>query len=129
MSAGTLGQFIWNELNTHDRAGAGRFFSTTLGWSLVAMPIPDGTYWLIKHGETTVGGLFDMSGLPHCQGVPEHWLGGYVAVADVAASVRQVLAAGAREIRAPFEVPQAGRIAMLVQPGGAVLGLITPKPR
>lgn len=126
MTTEAHGRFIWNELNTHDREGAQRFFASTLGWTLEAMPIPEGTYWIIKHAGATIGGLFDMAPVPHCQGAPEHWLG-YVAVDDVDARYRGALDAGATEIRAPFDIPEVGRIAMLIQPGGAMLGLITPK--
>lgn len=126
MSTESHGRFIWNELNTHDREGAERFLAATLGWTLQSTPIPEGTYWLIRHGDASVGGLFDMAPVPQCKGAPEHWLG-YVAVDDVDARFQRALAAGATEIRAPFDIPDVGRIAMLIQPGGAMLGLITPK--
>ncbi len=121
------GKFVWNELNTHDLAGAKKFLSTTLGWSFDAMPIPDGTYWIAKKGEERIGGLFDMSGDAHCKSVPEHWLS-YIAVDDIDARYKKALAAGAKEGRAPFDIPNVGRIAILQQPGGAMVGWITPKP-
>jgi predicted enzyme related to lactoylglutathione lyase len=43
-------------------------------------------------------------------------------------NVRAALAAGAKEGRAPFDIPNVGRIAILAQPGGAMVGWITPKP-
>ena len=90
------------------------------------MPIPDGTYWIAKKGEERIGGLFDMSGEAHCKDVPEHWLS-YIAVDDVDSRYKKALAAGAKEGRAPFDVPNVGRIAILQQPGGAMVGWITPK--
>jgi hypothetical protein len=121
------GKFVWNELNTQNLASAKTFLGATLGWSFDPMPIPDGTYWVIKNGEDRVGGIFDMSGDAHRKGVPEHWLS-YIAVDDIDARYRKALAAGAREGRAPFDVPNVGRIAILSQPGGAMVGWITPKP-
>jgi predicted enzyme related to lactoylglutathione lyase len=121
------GKFVWNELNTHDLEGAKRFLSATLGWTFEAMPIPDGTYWIVKRGEDRVGGLFDMSGKPHFKGVPEHWLS-YIAVDNIDVLYKKALAAGAKEGRAPFDIPNVGRIAILAQPGGAMVGWITPKP-
>jgi predicted enzyme related to lactoylglutathione lyase len=121
------GRFVWNELNTHDVEGARRFLSGTLGWSFESMPIPDGTYWIIKNGEERVGAQFDMSGDAHFKGVPEHWLS-YVAVDDIDSRYKKALAAGAKEGRAPFDIPNVGRIAILAQPGGAMVGWITPKP-
>ena len=91
------------------------------------MPMPDFTYWVAKKGDERIGGLFDMSGDAHCKGVPEHWLC-YIAVDDIDKRFKQALAAGAKEGRAPFDVPGVGRIAILQQPGGAMVGWITPKP-
>lgn len=121
------GKFIWNELNTQNLESAKKFLSATLGWSFETMPIPDGTYWIIKNGEDRVGGLFDMSGHADFKGVPDHWLS-YVAIDKIDARYKKALAAGATECRAPFDIPNVGRIAILKQPGGAMIGWITPKP-
>jgi predicted enzyme related to lactoylglutathione lyase len=63
----------------------------------------------------------------HCKDVPEHWLS-YIAVDNVDERYKKALAAGAEEGRAPFDIPNVGRIAILQQPGGAMIGWITPKP-
>lgn len=121
------GKFVWNELNTHDLEDAKRFLGTALGWTFEPMPIPDGTYWIAKKGEERIGGLFDMNGDAHCKDVPEHWLS-YIAVDNIDTRYKKALAAGAKEGRAPFDIPNVGRIAILQQPGGAMVGWITPKP-
>jgi predicted enzyme related to lactoylglutathione lyase len=121
------GKFVWNELNTQNLDGAKKFLSDTLGWTYEKMDTPKGTYWIIKNGEDPVAGLFDMSGETSCKGVPEHWLS-YVAVDDVDKRYKDALTKGAKEGRAPFDIPGVGRIAILAQPGGAMVGWITPKP-
>ncbi len=121
------GKFIWNELNTQNLDAAKAFLSTALGWSFESMEIPNGTYWMIKNGNDPVGGIFDMSANAQCKGVPEHWLS-YVAVDDVDTRYKNALAKGAKEGRPPFDIPGVGRIAILQQPGGAMVGWITPKP-
>ena len=120
------GKFVWNELNTHDVDGAKRFFTTTLGWTFEAMPMPDYTYWVIKKGDERIGGIFDLNSEPSFKNVPEYWLS-YVAVDDVDARYKKALASGAKEARAPFDVPGVGRIAILQQPKGGALAFITPK--
>jgi predicted enzyme related to lactoylglutathione lyase len=127
MSETPHGKFVWNELNTQDLASAKRFLSATLGWTFEPMPIPDGTYWIIKMADQRIGGLFDMSKDSHFKGIPEHWLS-YIAVDDIDARYNKAIAAGAKEGRAPFDIPNVGRIAILKQPGGAMIGWITPKP-
>jgi predicted enzyme related to lactoylglutathione lyase len=118
------GTFYWNELMTHDVEKAKAFYATTIGWTFDAMPMPDGTYWIAKQGDKPVGGIFPMSGA-HFEGVPEHWMP-YLAVDDVDARLKTAIAAGATVIRPPFDVPGVGRIAIMHQPAGAVVGWMTP---
>ena len=118
------GTFYWNELMTHDVEKAKAFYATTIGWSFDGMPMPDGTYWIAKQDDKPVGGIFPMSGA-HFERVPEHWMP-YVAVDDVDARLKAAIAAGAIVIRSPFDVPGVGRIAILRQPGGGVVGWMTP---
>jgi predicted enzyme related to lactoylglutathione lyase len=119
------GTFYWNELMSHDVEGAKAFYATALGWTFEPMPMPDGTYWIIKcGGEKPIGGMFAMSGADF-QGVPDHWMA-YIAVDDVDARVAKAVAAGATICRPAFEVPGVGRIVILREPGGAAIGWITP---
>ena len=122
---GTHGTFYWNELMARDVEGAKKFYATTLGWSFDGMPTPDGgTYWVAKMGEEWVGGMFDISG-PDYTGVPEGWMS-YIAVDNVDARVKKALAAGAKLMKPAFDVPGVGRIAVLMEPGGAGIGWMTP---
>jgi predicted enzyme related to lactoylglutathione lyase len=41
----------------------------------------------------------------HCKDVPEHWLS-YIAVDNVDERYKKALAAGAKEGRAPFDIPK-----------------------
>lgn len=127
MSDNPHGTFIWNELNTQDVAAAKTYLGAALGWTFEAAPHSDFDYWILKNGENRVGGMIDLKTLKGCDGIPEHWLS-YIAVDDVDARYRKAIAAGAKEGRAPFDVPGVGRIAILQQPGGAVVALMTPSP-
>ena len=71
-----------------------------------------------------LGGIMGMApGLP--PGVPPHWTS-YLAVDDVDAGVASLRKLGGHVIREPWDVPGVGRIAIVTDPQGAVLGLITP---
>jgi predicted enzyme related to lactoylglutathione lyase len=118
------GNFYWNELMTHDPERAKRFYADTIGWTYEAMPMPDGTYWVAKMGDTPVGGIFPMSG-PDFDGMPEQWMS-YLAVDDVDARLKKATAAGAKIMKPPFDVPGVGRIAVVQEPGGACVGWMTP---
>jgi predicted enzyme related to lactoylglutathione lyase len=122
---GSHGTFHWNELMAHDVAAAKKFYSDTIGWSFEGMPTPDGqTYWLAKIGDQPVAGIFDISG-PEYKGVPDNWMP-YLAVDDVDARAKKAVAAGARVMKPAFDVPGVGRLVILMEPGGAAVGWITP---
>jgi len=52
-----------------------------------------------------------------------------VAVDDVDASVAKAKKAGGKLMRPIFDVPDVGRIAILMQPDGAGIAWMTPKPK
>jgi uncharacterized protein len=120
------GTFYWNELMTRDVERAKKFYADTIGWSFDGMPMPDGsgTYWIAKMGDQSVAGMLDISA-PAFGGVPESWMA-YIAVDDVDARVKRALAAGAKQMKPTFDVPGVGRIAVLMEPGGAGIGWMTP---
>ena len=115
-----VGEFSWNELVSTDVAASKKFYSSLFGWSTDAFM--GGTdYTLFKQGDTMVGGLMQ------CPkgGVPSHWLP-YVTVDDVDASAAKAKSLGAQVVMEPFDVPTVGRIAVLLDPQGAAVGLFKP---
>ena len=125
---GSHGTFYWNERTTRDVEGVKKFYAATMGWTFDGMPMPGGTYWVAKMGDEHVGGVFDISGHEY-DGVPEGWMS-YIAVDDVDARVAKAVKAGAKVMKQPFDVPGVGRIAILLEEGGAGIGWITPaKPQ
>lgn len=118
------GHFHWNELMTHDVERAKAFYAQAIGWTFEAMTMPTGTYWIAKMGDKPVGGLFPMIA-PELAQMREQWLP-YLAVDDVDARVKKAAAAGAKVMRDPWDIPGVGRLAILTEPGGAMVGWITP---
>jgi predicted enzyme related to lactoylglutathione lyase len=86
--------------------------------------MPNGTYWVAMAGDKAVGGIFDTATLGQGN-IPEHWLS-YIAVDDIDSRCARAKKAGATVMREPFDVPGVGRIAILKQPGGGIVGWITP---
>ena len=114
-----VGEFSWNELVTTDEAGAKKFYTSLFGWSTQAFGGPE--YTLFKQGETMVGGMMKCPK----PGLPAHWLA-YVTVDDVDATAAKAANLGAKIVMDPFDVPTVGRIAVLVDPQGASIGLFKP---
>lgn len=123
------GKFCWNELMTRDPEASKKFFADTLGWTYEKMETPagGGTYWIAKSDGEQVGGLFPIDG-PHFAPLAEAWLG-YIAVDDVDARVKKAVKAGGKAMREPFDIPGVGRIAIVTDSRGAMVGLMTPAPR
>ena len=58
-------------------------------------------------------------------GTPPHWMS-YLAVDDIDDRLRQFAAHGATVLHEPFDVENVGRIAIIKDPTGAVMGWMTP---
>lgn len=123
---GSHGTFHWNELMTRNVERAKTFYADTIGWSFDGMPMPGGggTYWVAETDGESVAGILDISA-PEFAQVPESWMA-YLAVDDVDARVKKAVAGGAKLMKPAFDIPGVGRIAILMEPGGAGIGWITP---
>lgn len=113
----TFGRFVWRELLTDNVEGAKGFYGELFGWSFKGVDMgPMGTYWLCSAGETQVGGLMQKpANLP----APSHWAG-YVSVDDVDAAVARAKEAGGQNPMPPMELPDVGRMGVILDPAGAV---------
>ena len=119
------GHFQWNELRTRNAERAKKFYSETIGWTFEASKTPDGaTYWVAQMNGHPVAGLFSLDD-PRFDGVHESWIS-FLAVDNVDARVTKATAAGAKLVMPIFDVPEVGRIAMLLEPSGAGIGWMTP---
>ncbi len=119
------GKVFWNELNTRDVEGAKAYYAKICGWTFDTMPMAGGgDYVIAKLGDDMVGGIFDITAMPGLEQVPAHWLT-YFGVDDVDASVATSTAAGGNVIREPFDIPNVGRISIVIDATGAVIGLMT----
>jgi uncharacterized protein len=119
------GTFVWNELMTSDVEKAKAFYSATIGWTFDGMPMPNGTYWLAKVEGKPVAGIMDMTSVVP-PGTPPHWFA-YIEVDDVDARLKKVPENGGKVCREPFDIPDVGRIAIIADSTGAMVGLMTSK--
>lgn len=119
------GMIWWSELMTRDTAAARAYYEAVAGWAFETTPMEGGDYHVASAGGRQVAGIMDMTGMPGMDGLPPHWFT-YLAVDDVDKAVDQTRAAGGTIMRPPFEVPGVGRIAIVSDPTGAALGIMTP---
>lgn len=117
------GSIVWSELMTTEVEKAKAFYGNTLG--LGFEKFEGQPYWLATLGGQPVWGIMDMTARP---GGPSGWFT-YMAVDDVDARVAAAQAAGARLCMPVFDIPTVGRIAILQDPTGALIGWMRPEPR
>ena len=119
--------FAWNELLTPDVEGAKRFYGELLGWTFDAMPMgKDGTYWVATAEEQPRAGLMAVEGAG--PGTPPQWFA-YIAVDDVDGRCEALSQAGGVILRPPWDIPNVGRIAVVMDPQKVAFGLMTPIQR
>ena len=124
----THGMIWWSELMTRDVPTARRYYEALAGWSFSTVPMGGDSYHLASRNGQPIAGMMDMSTTPGMENVPPHWFT-YIAVEDVDAAVAATRAAGGQVIKEVFEVPDTGRIAIITDPTGAALGIMTPSRR
>lgn len=115
----TPGAVSWTELATPNPNAAVEFYGTLFGWQFDTMDLGQGPYHVIKVGEAAIGGI-----MAPPQGGPAMW-GAYVTVANCDATVDQAQGLGATLCAGPFDVPGVGRMAVLQDPQGAVIQVIS----
>lgn len=115
------GPFVWNELVTSDVASAGVFYGQLFGWEPALMTQAPMPYTVWKKDGKYCGGLM---ALPNPQ-APPHWLA-YVAVENTDKIVEKTKVLGGRLLAGPLDIANVGRIAVLMDPQGAVIGVIQP---
>jgi predicted enzyme related to lactoylglutathione lyase len=116
------GKFVWHDLITDDVAAVRRFYGSLLGWRFKDTTHPNGgQYTLILSGDQLVGGIVQ---LDDPQGIEySRWLG-YLSVPDVDRAVAETRSAGGRAVVSPLDLPGVGRAAAVIDPQGAVVGLL-----
>jgi uncharacterized protein len=117
------GTFSWVDLATTDADGAKAFYGSVLGWAFEDMPVPDAPpYSMAKIGGRTVAALYAKQD----EAQPPAWLS-YVTVAQADPIADRAAELGGTVISQPFDVLEAGRMAVLQDPTGAVFAIWQPK--
>jgi predicted enzyme related to lactoylglutathione lyase len=116
-----LGKMIWHDLVTDDIDSAKKFYAGLFGWTFRASSGARGSDYLIASvGGRYVAGLVPVDAPADDQNY-SRWLP-YMSVADVDIAVSQGIAEGATVAVAARDV-NVGRVAAIVDPQGAVIGL------
>jgi predicted enzyme related to lactoylglutathione lyase len=124
----TPGTFSWTDLNTTDQEAAKAFYSALFGWELTDMPAGDdgAMYSMAAIDGKWVAAISAQPQQQRDAGVPPAW-NSYITVSDVDAAAARAQELGATVHAPPFDVMQAGRMAVVQDPQGAWFELWQPK--
>ncbi|MDX6531922.1 MAG: uncharacterized protein QOH41_4212 [Blastocatellia bacterium] len=111
------GSFCWAELATTDGSGAKKFYGELFGWETKDIPVGPGmTYTMLQLDGKNAGALYEKD--DSMKDVPTHWAS-YVSVASADETAAKAKALGATVMKEPFDVMDAGRMAVIIDPTGA----------
>jgi uncharacterized protein len=123
----TPGTFCWVELSSSDQRAANDFYTQLLGWQTEDRPMGDeGVYSLQLVDGKAVAAIAPQPAAQREAGVPSLW-NSYVSVADADAVAARAQELGANVHAGPFDVFQAGRMAVIQDPQGAFFMLWQPR--
>lgn len=121
------GTFCWPELATTDQAGAKAFYTRLFGWEFVDSEMGPGEFYtMLKLKGRDLGALYSMRKEERAHGIPPHW-NSYVAVANADQSAAKAKSLGGTLMAEPFDVMDAGRMAIIQDPTGAMFCIWQPK--
>jgi uncharacterized protein len=113
--------FIWLDLHTSDREAAKKFYGTLFDWSYDEVPIkggPDYSIALVR-GSRVAGISPTRDANPP---MPSQWIS-YVSVENVDEVAKTAESMGARLLQQPLDVTQLGRVAVVEDLSGGVVGV------
>lgn len=115
----TNGAASWTELITSDVDGAIEFYKAVFGWQVEVMPMSTGPYAVGNVGGMPSAGMMNR---PE-EDIPPFW-GVYFTAQDVDGTVERAVELGGQVIVPAFDVPEVGRLAVLLDPQGALFSVM-----
>ncbi len=113
----------WVDLASTDPEAAKAFYGGLFGWAFDERPTDqDQPYIMATIDGRPVAGMMQMPPDMQASGVPSMWTT-YVAVDDIDATLEKVAGTGGQVMMPPMQVMEAGRMALIVDPTGGVVGL------
>ncbi|MGA3023855.1 MAG: VOC family protein [Bryobacteraceae bacterium] len=114
------GSFCWMELATTDQNAAKAFYTSLFGWTASDSPMAPGEFYtMFRLEDRDVGAGYTMGKQEREHGAPPHW-NLYIAVESADAAAARASELGGKVLAPAFDVFDAGRMAIIQDPTGAV---------
>ncbi len=122
----TPGAFSWIALSTSDQNAANSFYAALFGWDAQDRPMgPGGFYTMFRLHGRDAAAAYAMMPDEKAAGIPPHW-NLYVSVTSADETAQLASRLGGKICAGSFDIPDAGRMAMLFDPAGAPFAIFQP---
>ena len=122
----TPGTPSWADLSTSDDSGAVAFYGSLFGWTDDPQEMGPGAFYHMQRvGGQSVVGIFKQGEEEKAQNVPPHW-NAYFTVESADGTAQKAKDAGGTVLMEAFDVFEAGRMAVIQDPQGAVFNVWQP---
>lgn len=118
---GGPGGVHWTELHSTDLDKDLEWLKSTMGFETEEMPMPEGKYYILKHGGEGRGGAMKST----MDGAPAAWIT-WFSVDDADAAAKRVESNGGKVLSPLMDMDGIGRMAVGMDTTGAVFGFIKP---
>src|SRR5436190_22591882 len=113
------GTFCWPELATTDQKSAVSFYRALFGWDVNDIPLgPTDSYSMFQLRGKPIAAAHTLQAEQRAHVVPPHW-GNYISVSNADEASKRVKDLGGTILAEPFDVMDAGRMAVAQYPTGA----------
>jgi len=112
----------WVELQSTNASADLAWLKSTFGFTTDEMPMPTGQYHILKRGDEPSGGVMALDN----NDMPANWMV-WINVADVDETMSKAQKHAGEVIAPVFAIPEVGRMGVIKDPAGGVLGVITPE--
>jgi uncharacterized protein len=119
------GTFSWADLSTSDLDAAVGLYTDLFGWEADKQDLPGGGVY-VTFGIRGKDVAAAASQREEERGIPPHW-NVYVTVEDADGAAKQAEEAGGSIMAPPFDVLDAGRMAVIADPTGAIFSVWEPR--
>lgn len=128
-----VGSFIWYELLTSDIAGAAAFYEAVVGFRIAEADDGEAGFadvdyrMIVRDDGGFAGGAMELTAEMKAGGARPGWLP-YLYVEDVDAGIAAIVADGGARRMPAVDLPGVGRMALVADPQGVPIYLMTPTP-
>jgi predicted enzyme related to lactoylglutathione lyase len=121
------GTFSWAELATTDADAAKAFYAGLFGWQAEDLPVPEGGYYSMQRLDgKNVAAIAPQPQAQRDAGAPPAWQS-YITVESADGAAGRAAELGGTVHAPPFDVLDAGRMAVIQDPQGAFFMVWEPK--